>query len=247
MKKILLFTMLTAGFSALHAQGLKGLIKKVSQDCSVNKVISQAPSTSKGLSNADIISGLKEALTVGTNNGTNKLSMVDGFFKDAAIKILMPAEAQKVEKKLRDIGFGKQVDNAILSMNRAAEDAAKSAAPIFINAIKGMSIQDGLSILKGGDFAATNFLKEKTIAQLTEAFRPVIEQSLQKVNATKYWKTLFSTYNTFSKEQVNTDLTAYVTEKAMTGIFYQVGLEEQKIRKDPVARTTDILKKVFSN
>jgi hypothetical protein len=247
MKKVLLLTMLAAGVTSLHAQGLKGLIKKVSQDSSVNKVISQAPSSSKGLSNADIITGLKEALTVGTNNGTNKLSMIDGFFKDAAIKILMPSEAQKVEKKLRDIGFGKQVDNAILSMNRAAEDAAKSAAPIFINAIKGITIQDGLSILRGNDFAATNFLKEKTLAQLTEAFRPVIEQSLQKVNATKYWNTLFSTYNTFSKEKVNTDLAAYVTEKATAGIFYQVGLEEQKIRKDPVARTTDILKKVFSN
>jgi hypothetical protein len=159
----------------------------------------------------------------------------------------MPAEAQKVEKKLRDIGMGKQVDNAILSMNRAAEDAAKSAAPIFINAIKGITIQDGLGILKGGDFAATNYLKEKTVAQLTEAFRPIIEQSLQKVNATKYWNTLFSTYNTFSKEKVNTDLSAYVTEKATAGIFHQVSLEEQKIRKDPFARTTDILKKVFSN
>jgi hypothetical protein len=248
MKKVLLFTILVSGLISVQAQGLKGLIKKVSKDSSVNKVISQVPSSSsKGLTNADIISGLKEALSVGTNNGTSKLSMVDGFFKDAALKILMPVEAQKVEKKLRDIGMGKQVDNAILSMNRAAEDAAKSAAPIFLNAIKGITIQDGLGILKGGDFAATNYLKEKTVAQLTEAFRPVIEQSLQKVNATKYWNTVFSTYNTFSKEKVNTDLSAYVTEKAMTGIFLQVGLEEQKIRKDPLARTTDILKKVFSN
>lgn len=248
MKKIILLSVFSLGLSALHAQGLKGLIKKVSKDSSVTKVVSQLPSSSvKGLTNDDIITGLKEALTVGANNGTNKLSMVDGFFKDAALKILMPAEAQKVEKKLRDIGLGKQVDQAILSMNRAAEDAAKSAAPIFINAIKGITIQDGLSILKGGDFAATDYLKGKTVAQLTEAFRPVIEQSLQKVNATKYWNTVFSTYNTFSKEKVNTDLTAYVTEKATAGIFLQVGLEEQKIRKDPVARTTDLLKKVFAN
>ena len=247
MKKVLVLTLLALGFSSLQAQGLKGLIKKVSKDSSLNKVVSQVPSSSKGLTNEDIISGLKEALSVGTNNGTNKLSMVDGFFKDAALKILMPAEAQKVEKKLRDIGMGKQVDNAILSMNRAAEDAAKSAAPIFLSAIKGITIQDGLGILKGGDFAATNYLKGKTLAQLTEAFRPIIEQSLQKVNATKYWNTVFSTYNTFSKEKVNTDLTAYVTEKATAGIFYQVSLEEQKIRKDPLARTTDILKKVFSN
>lgn len=247
MKKVFVLSLLALGFTSVQAQGLKGLIKKVSKDSSVSKVISQAPSSSKGLSNQDIISGLKEALTVGTNNGTNKLSMADGFFKDAALKILMPAEAQKVEKKLRDVGMGKQVDNAILSMNRAAEDAAKSAAPIFINAIKGITIQDGLGILRGGDFAATNYLKEKTVAQLTEAFRPVIEQSLQKVNATKYWNTVFSTYNTFSKEKVNTDLAAYVTEKATAGIFHQVSLEEQKIRKDPFARTTDILKKVFSS
>ena len=145
------------------------------------------------------------------------------------------------------MGLGKQVDNAILSMNRAAEDAAKNAAPIFVNAIKQMSIQDAFGILKGGDFAATNYLKQKTTASLTEAFRPVIENSLRKVNATKYWNTVFSTYNKFSAEKVNTDLPAYVTEKAMAGIFYQVGQEEQKIRKDPVARTTDILKKVFAN
>ena len=159
----------------------------------------------------------------------------------------MPPEAQKVEKKLRSIGMGKQVDDAILSMNRAAEDAAKSAAPIFINAIKQMSIHDAFWILKGGDFAATNYLKDKTTASLTEAFRPVIESSLKKVNATKYWNTVFTTYNKFTTEKVNPDLPAYVTEKAMAGIFYQVGQEEQKIRKDPVARTTDLLKKVFAN
>jgi hypothetical protein len=244
MKKIFLLLTFAGSVSLLQAQGLKGLIKKISKDYSLSKIVPQKSGT--GLSNADIIGGLKEALTVGTNNGANKLSAVDGFFKDAALKILMPSEAQKVEQKLRSLGMGKQVDNAILSMNRAAEDAAKSAAPIFITAIKGITIQDGLGILKGGDFAATNFLKEKTLLQLTEAFRPVIESSLQKVNATKYWKTLFTTYNTFSKEPVNTDLTAYVTDKAMTGIFYQVGLEEQKIRKDPFARTTDLLKKVFN-
>ena len=245
MKKFFLFLLLTASITALQAQGLKGVLKKVSKDSSVSKIVSQ--NSVNGLRNDEIIGGLKEALTVGTNNGTKKLSVIDGFFKDAAIKILMPAETQKVEKKLRGIGMGKQVDNAVLAMNRAAEDAAQSATNIFINAIKGMSIQDGLSILKGGDFAATNYLKDKTITQLTEAFRPVIEKSLQKVDATKYWKTVFSTYNTFSTEKVATDLTTYVTEKALAGIFYQVGLEEQKIRKDPLARSTDLLKKIFSN
>src|SRR5205085_10647389 len=141
----------------------------------------------------------------------------------------------------------KQVGNAILSMHRAAADAGNSAARIFINAMKGISIQDACGILKGGDFAATSYLKDKTTAQLTEAFRPVIESSLKKVDATKYWNSVFTTYNKFSSDKVNPDLAAYVTEKALAGIFYQVGQEEQKIRKDPVARTTDILKKVFAN
>lgn len=200
-----------------------------------------------GLSNADIISGLKEALSVGARNSSNQLSAVDGFFKNAAIKILLPEEAQKVEKTLRDLGLGSLVDKAILSVNRAAEDAATKAAPIFIDAIKGITIQDALGILQGGDFAATNYLKSKTTTPLTNAFRPVIESSLQKVGATKYWTDVFTAYNKFATNKINPDLPAYVTGKALDGIFYQVGLEEQKIRKDPVARVSDILKKVFGS
>jgi hypothetical protein len=251
MKRLFLFSsFVLASLVTVHAQGLRGLINKVTKDTSsnspINKVLTAASSYKKDtLSNNTIVSGLKEALQVGTERGTAKLAAVDGFFKDAAIKILMPTEAQKVEQKLRSIGFGKQVDNAILSMNRAAEDASKKATPIFINAIKQMSIQDAVGILRGGDFAATEYLKSKTTLNLTEAFRPVIEQSLARVDATKYWNTVFSTYNTFSSQKVNTDLTAYVTEKALSGIFHQVALEEQKIRKDPVAQTTDILRKVF--
>ena len=253
MKKILFFSVLgTLYFSAIQAQGLKGLIKKTTKQdstkSSTKSILDKLPNLKKtGLTNDEIISGLKEALQVGTERGTQKLSAVDGFFKDAVIKILMPAEAVKVEKTLRNLGMGKQVDNAILSMNRAAEDAAKSAAPIFINAIKQMSFQDALGILKGGDSAATKYLREKTSRELTEAFRPVIENSLTKVNATKYWNTVFTSYNKFSSDKVNTDLPAYVTEKALAGIFYQVAQEEMKIRKDPVARTSDILKKVFAN
>lgn len=200
-----------------------------------------------GLSNADIVSGLKEALSVGAQQSANQLSSLDGFFKNAAIKILLPEEAQKVEKTLRDVGLGSLVDKAVLSVNRAAEDAAKSAAPIFINAVKTMSIQDALGILKGGDFAATNYLKQKTTAELTAAFKPVIEQSLSKVGATKYWSDVFTNYNRFATNKINPDLSSFVTGKAMDGIFYEVGLEEQKIRKDPVARTTEILKKVFGS
>jgi hypothetical protein len=241
---LLAFTMLC---SVAQAQNLKALIKKAkdsSGKISVGNVLKSSPSS---LSNDEIVSGLKEALNVGAENSSRKLSTIDGFFKDAAIKILMPAEAQKTEKKLRSLGFGKQVDDAILSMNRAAEDAAIKAAPIFINAIRGMSFQDALGILKGGDFAATDYLRSKTVAALTEAFRPVIESSLQKVNATKYWNTVFTTYNKFSTDKVNPDLVAYVTEKALTGIFHQVSLEEQQIRKNPLARTTEILKKVFGS
>lgn len=246
MKKFLAFSL--AAFIALTSQAqFKNILKKDSSGKSgIDKII-QKTSNKQGLSNDEIVQGLKEALSVGANNAGKQLSSVDGFFKDAAIKILMPPEAQKAEKKLRSLGMGKLVDDAILSMNRAAEDAAKSAAPIFINAVKQMSIQDAVGILRGGDFAATGYLKDKTTSPLTEAFRPVIENSLKKVDATKYWNTVFTTYNKFSSDKVNPDLSAYVTEKSLAGIFHQLGLEEQKIRKDPMARTTDILKKVFSN
>lgn len=201
---------------------------------------------SKGsLSNADIASGLKEALSKGVSSGTAKLSSVDGFFKDAALKILMPPEALKVEKTLRSIGLGKEVDDAILSMNRAAEDAAKSAAPIFLNAVKQMSIEDAWGILKGGDTAATKYLREKTTASLTQAFKPVINNSLEKTGATKYWNTAFTSYNKFSLKKINPDLSSYVTDKALTGIFYEIAIEEAQIRKDPLAQTSDLLKKVF--
>lgn len=200
-----------------------------------------------GLSTADIAAGLKQALTVGTQNGTSKLSAVDGFFKDAAIKVLMPPEAQKVENTLRSFGLGSLVDKAILSMNRAAEDAAKSATPIFVDAIKQMTISDAIGILKGGDFAATEYFKQKTTLALTNAFKPVISQSLDKVNATKYWSDIFTAYNRFTTTPVNTDLSAYVTGKAIDGIFHEVALEEQKIRKDPAARVTDLLKRVFGS
>ena len=242
------FLLLTVIFIQIssQAQGFKNILKKDTTGKNpVEKLIKAG--SKPGLSNDEIVSGLKEALNVGTNNASQKLSAADGFFKDAAVKILMPAEAVKAEKKLRSMGMGKLVDDAILSMNRAAEDASKSAAAIFINAIKQMSIGDALGILKGNDFAATNYLKDKTTTSLTQAFRPVIEASLTKVNATKYWNTVFTTYNKFSTDKVNPDLAAYVTEKSLEGMFQKVGLEEQKIRKDPMARTSDLLKKVFAN
>jgi hypothetical protein len=161
--------------------------------------------------------------------------------------VLLPPQAQNVEKTLRSLGMGKLVDDAILSMNRAAEDASKSAAPIFVDAVKKMTVQDGLGILRGADTAATGYLRKTTSPELTTAFHPVIDSSLQKTGATKYWKTVFDTYNklptTFTK--VDPDLASFVTQKAMDGIFYYVAQEEKKIRKDPAAQVTDLLKKVF--
>lgn len=211
------------------------------------QVLSGMDTGSTGPSSAEIASGLKEALRIGTQNGTARLAAADGFFSNAAIKILMPEEAGKVESTLRSIGLGSLVDKAVLSMNRAAEDAARSAAPIFVNAIKEMTITDAIGILKGGDHAATNYFKDKTTLPLTNAFRPVIEKALTKADATKYWNDVFTAYNKFAAKPVNTDLTAYVTERALTGIFYEVGQEELKIRKDPAARVTDLLKKVFGS
>jgi hypothetical protein len=216
---------------------------------SAQKILSSMPAGTgtTGLSSSQIAAGLKEALTIGTQNSSNTLSAVDGYFANAAIKILLPAEAQKVESTLRSLGMGSVVDKAVLSLNRAAEEAAKSAAPIFINSIKQMTITDALGILKGGTNSATNYFKGKTTTALTDAFKPVINTALSKTSATKYWSDMFTVYNKFSKQPVNTDLSSYVTGRAIDGIFYQVGLEEQKIRQDPAARVTDLLKKVFGS
>ncbi len=239
MKRIITLLMISSLFSInTEAQGLGGLLNKAKNAVTGNQT---------GLSNDDIAAGLKEALVQGTVKGSNLLAQTDGFFANAALKILLPPEAQKVEKTLRSVGLGKQVDEAILSMNRAAEDACKSAAPIFTDAIKQMSFQDALGILKGSDTSATAYLKSKTTNPLTAAFRPVIESSLVKVDATKHWASLVNSYNKLPlvRQKLNPDLAAYVTERAMSGIFYQVALEEKEIRKNPLARTSDILKKVF--
>lgn len=215
----------------------------------LNKLANQIPrgGNRSGLSVEEVAEGLKAALEQGASKGANKLAAPDGFLGNAALKILMPPEAQKVEQTLRGAGLGRQVDQAITSMNRAAEDAAKSAAPIFVNAIKQMTIQDAFNILGGAPDAATQYLRRITTAPLTEAFRPVIGASLEKVGATRSWNTVFTNYNRFSREQVNTDLQAYVTERALAGLFSQIAEEEANIRRNPGARTSDILKKVFGN
>ena len=249
MKKLFLLQILIVlVYGNLSAQGIGGILKKATTKDSTGKNgISKlfTKSSSNSLSNDDIIAGLKEALRVGTDSSCKKLSRSNGFFGDAAIKLLMPTEAQNVEKQLRSVGLGNLVDKAILSMNRAAEDAANGVGDIFWTSIKQMSIQDGVQILNGNDIAATTYLQKTTTSELIQKFKPVIDASLIKTDATKYWKDVFSNYNRFSKDKVNPDLTAYVTERALAGLFLNIGLQEQKIRKDPSAQVTGILKKVF--
>ncbi len=244
MKRILPFVVILMSYSPLsQAQTTRDSLGAIKIRNPLERLMKKSPGGS--LTSDQVVAGLKEALVVGAERSTKSLSAADGFFGNAAIKILMPEEAKKVEKTLRSVGLGRQVDDAVKTMNRAAEDAAKSATPIFVKAVKEMSIQDAMGILKGGHNAATTYLQSKTTAQLTEAFRPVIDQSLQKVEATKYWNTVFTSYNKVSREKINPDLPAYVTEKALSGIFFQLAREEEKIRLDPVARTSDILKQVF--
>jgi len=176
---------------------------------------------------------------------------MDGFLKNEKIRLPFPSDAQKVKDKALQLGLDKKVEEFETTLNRAAEEAAKEAAPIFISAIKEMSIGDGFEILKGSDNAATKYLKDKTTSKLTTAFAPKVENAINKVNLTKYWEPLTSAYNSASfltgSDDINTDLKSYITEKAITGLFQLIEEEELKIRKDPIARVTDVLKKVFGS
>lgn len=200
-----------------------------------------------GLGNSEIVNGLKEALSIGAKNAGSRLNITNGFFGNSLIKILMPPEAAKVESALRQVGLGNTVDQAILAMNRAAEDAAGKAAPIFINAVTSMNVQDGLGILKGGNGAATAFLKQRTTAALTTAFRPVIQNALNKTGATALWSDVFKLYNQLpmTRKKINPDLVSYATERALSGLFVTIADEEAKIRTNPAARVTNLLQKVF--
>ncbi len=245
--KGLLFSAALLGTMNTQAQSLNDWAKKANQVVNGGTKGGTKGASGTNLSNNEIIAGLKEALNVGTRNASSKLSLPNGYLGNQIIKILMPPEARKIETALRSVGMGNVVDKAITSMNRAAEDAATQSVPIFVNAITSMSIQDGLSILRGGNGAATNFLKAKTTGALTTAFRPVINNSLQKVGATKYWADMVNIYNRLPtvNQKMNPDLAGYVTERALNGLFVTISDEENKIRNNPGARISDILKKVF--
>jgi RNA binding exosome subunit len=198
--------------------------------------------------NNTIASGLKEALTLGTGNAVTSVSKVDGYFGNKMIKIPLPEKIQFVASALRKLGYQKQVDDFVLTMNRAAEKAAPQAKEIFIDAIKQMSFEDAQKILNGGNTAATGYFKTKTSKKIFEAFKPIVTSSMNEVGVTKSYNEMMGRYTSSvpfaSKESL--DLGTYVTNKASDGLFYMVGQEEKKIRTDPSARATDLLKKVFS-
>lgn len=252
MKKLLLSFVLVSSISLAQAQTLKDLINEGQKLLNGGGNFNSNTNGNNGLlggalSNGEIVNGLKEALRIGTQNASGQLNKTNGFFGNQLIKIAMPQEVKKMEATLRSFGFNKQCDNLILSLNRAAEDAAGKAVPIFVNAITSMNISDGLNILRGGNNAATEFLKRTTTGALSQAFRPVIENSLGKVGATRYWKDVFTLYNKLpiTRNKVNTDLTGYVTERALNGLFVTVAKEETNIRQNPAARVNDLLRRVF--
>ena len=203
------------------------------------------------LTNEEVISGLKEALNVGIKNAVNLSSVTDGFLKNDMIRLPFPPDAIKVREKAINFGLSKQVTTFEETLNRAAEEATKKALPIFVNAIKNMSVSDGFSILKGGDGAATKFLKSQTSNQLVIAFAPVVKEATTKVQLTAYWNPIITRYNSAMTlsggQKLDPDLDAYITQKAIDGLFYLVEMEENKIRKDPLARVSDILVKVFGS
>ncbi|MBV6643406.1 MAG: DUF4197 domain-containing protein [Cyclobacteriaceae bacterium] len=198
------------------------------------------------LTTEEVANGLKEALIKGISEGSASASKLNGYLGNPQIKIPFPPDVQKVEDKLRSIGLDKQVDQFIETLNRGAEEAAKEAKPIFVTAIRSMTIQDAWNILKGEDDAATQYLVRTTSDQLRGKFQPVIGNALDKTNATKYYGDIINTYNKVPfVDKVDPDLENYATQKALDGLFFLIAKEEQKIREDPLARTTDLLKRVF--
>jgi len=216
----------------------------------VSKVVQTpvATNASNPLSNEEVIAGLKEALSIGIKNSVNLTSATDGFLKNTEIMLPFPPDAIKVKEKAIALGLSGQVEKFETTLNRAAEEATKEAIPIFVDAIKNMSVQDGFAILKGGNGAATTFLKNRTSAILDSTFAPIVKNATSKVKLTEYWNPLITKYNALTLgEKLNPDLDAYIRQKAIDGLFIMVAKEEDKIRLDPAARVTDILIKVFGS
>jgi hypothetical protein len=215
--------------------------------CDELSKIASSAGAAVGISNEEAGTGIKEALAQGIVKSVLQLNTTDGFFKDAIYKVLLPPDAIKIENTLRSLGFNSMVDKAILQINRGAEDAAGFAKPIFVDAIKSMTLSDAIGLVRNGDTSATHFFREKTTDKLIAAFAPVIKASLDKTEATKYYGDLITKYNNLPIvfKKVNPDLTSYVTEKATGALFNLIAKEEVNIRSNIAARTSDILRKVF--
>jgi hypothetical protein len=234
MKQILL--LLLAGIFSISS-GAQSILDKAKQTIS---------GKNSGITEAEAGSGVKEALNNGISSAVSFLNKPDAFFKNELYKVLLPPDAKKMEKTLRDIGMGKMVDDAILAINRGAEDAVGYATPIFVDAIKQMTVTDALKLVTGGKNSITEFFKSKTSAKLKEAFLPVIKTSLEKTNATKYYGDAVTRYNKVPLvKKMNPDLSDYVAERTLFALFDRIAMEESNIRSNPAARTSDLLKKVF--
>ncbi|OIQ17252.1 MAG: hypothetical protein BM557_08545 [Flavobacterium sp. MedPE-SWcel] len=241
MKKIIYSLLLVTSISTTANAQFKDLLNKAKKE--VNKVTN----SDKSLSNTDIASGLKEALNKGVTKQVKKLTATDGFYKNEAVKILLPKELQKVDKTLRKMGMSKLADEGLLVLNRAAEDAVKEATPIFVDAITNMSFDDAKNILMGNKNSATKYLEGTTTKPLYGKFNPVVAKSLDKVGANKVWATIIKKYNAIPLTgNINPDLTDYVTNKALEGVFTMIAVEEKEIRSNLSSRTSDLLKKVFA-
>lgn len=205
--------------------------------------------TTPTLTQTEVVAGLKEALIQGATLGARTASAAEtGFQRNSLIRIPLPQEVQQAERTLRSLGLGPQVDRFLTAMNRGAEEAAKEAAPLFINAIRQMTLTDAMSILRGEKDAATQFLRRTTSQQLMTAFRPVVAKALDQTLASRYYGDIAKMYNQVPMvKKINPDIQQYATEKAIDGLFILVAQEEAKIRENPVARTTDLLRKVFGS
>jgi len=212
----------------------------------LQQVVNQLPQTG-AIGNTEIASGLREALDLGIDKQVTKLTQTDGFFKNELVKIVLPAELSKVDKTLRDIGLSSLADQGLKILNRAAEDAVKEATPIFVDAVKGITFADAKNILLGNNDAATQYLTGKTQDALYAKFNPVIKNSFSKVGADKIWESLISKYNAIPlTNNVNPNLTDYVTGEALNGVYKMIAIEENEIRTKISSRTSDLLKKVFA-
>ncbi len=213
----------------------------------LQQVVNTLPQEGGGITNADIASGLRQALDNGIDKQVSKLTQTDGFFRNELVKIMLPQELQKVDKTLRDIGMGNLADEGLKVLNRAAEDAVKEATPIFVNAVRQITFNDARTILMGADDAATQYLTNKTTHELYGKFNPVISNSLDKVGATQIWNNIITQYNAIPlTSNVNPDLADYVTQEALKGVYTMIAVEEKEIRNNFSSRTTDILRRVFA-